>query len=290
MSNAEVYASVFARITEQLKAGVVPWVKPWGDSDEQPCNAVTGRPYSGGNVLVLWERQATLGYARSRWVTFKQALAAGCIVRKGEKGTAVYFMKVAEKKPKTADDDPERFFFARSFTVFNVAQLDETVPGSLDALSPPLTPRPAFVRHEAAALTIAATGATINHGGGRACYSPLLDTITLPMPESFDAPDAYYGTAFHELTHWTGHQSRLDRQIKNGFGNPEYAFEELVAELGAAFLSARHGLDTETQSAAYLHCWLKGLADKPEMLARASSLAQKAANFIAKQEAEPVTA
>lgn len=284
MSNADTYAKVFESVLAEMEQGRAPWVRPWsGGSSRGPHNALTGRPYSGGNVLALWCQSAVQGYAVDGWVTFKQALGAKCVVRKGEKGTAVYYMSVANGKEK--DGEPaERFFFAKGFTVFNVAQLDDLEAGAVAALtslhSVPVV-RTEYERLEAAEATVTATGASINYGGTRAFYTPSADTITMPERDTFSNASGYYGTLFHELTHWTGAETRLNRTQSGRFGGPEYAFEELVAELGAAFLSASHGLDTVTQSAAYMRAWAKGCRANPAMLASAASLAQKAANYIA---------
>lgn len=285
MSNADTYAKVFETVLAEMEQGRAPWVRPWsGGNSHGPHNALTGRPYSGGNVLALWCQSALKGYGVDGWVTFKQALSAKCVVRKGEKGTAVYYMSIANGKDKADGEPTDRFFFAKGFTVFNVAQLDDLEPGAVAALtalhSAPVV-RSEYERLEAAEATVTATGASISHGGPRAFYTPSADTITMPERDSFNDASGYYGTLFHELSHWTGAEKRLNRVQSGRFGGTEYAFEELVAELGAAFLSATHGLDTVTQSAAYLRMWAKGCRANPAMLASAASLAQKAANYIA---------
>lgn len=283
MSNADTYAKVFESVLAEMEQGRAPWVRPWsGGSSQGPHNALTGRPYSGGNVLALWCQSALRGYAVDGWVTFKQALNAKCVVRKGEKGTAVYYMSVANGK-ETDGEPAERFFFAKGFTVFNVAQLDDLEAGAvatLTALHTAPVVRAEYERLETADATVTATGASVSHGGARAFYFPASDSITMPERDTFSDASGYYGTLFHELTHWTGAQKRLNRTQSGRFCGPEYAFEELVAELGAAFLSASHGLDTVTQSAAYMRAWAKGCRANPAMLASAASLAQKAAHLI----------
>lgn len=288
--NKDIYASVFDRIITEMEHGNTPWVKPWrslGRADALPYNAVTGREYSGGNVFALWF--AGLPYTSSGWLTFKQAISAGCVVRKGEKGTPVYYMSVADSKQPTDDDKkPNRYFFAKGFTVFNLDQLDELEPGKLAALKTKhlddntfAAPVGELARVATADAFVRGTGADIRHGGDRACFIPSLDLIKMPEPGTFSAPDTYYGTLFHELTHWTGHESRLNRITPAAFGSADYAFEELVAELGAALLSALHGMDTVTQSAAYLRSWAKACRQSPDMFARAASYAQKAIDSMA---------
>lgn len=288
MSTKDTYAKVFDAVISEMEQGRAPWVKPWssttGSASAMPHNATTGRPYSGGNVIALW--LAGLAFTSQGWLTFKQALAADCVVRKGEKGTHVYYMSTAEDKKKERDEDgrPARFFFAKSYTVFNIDQLEELKVGALAKLRAKYAkanePRPLMERLESAEQVVAATGAKIAHGGDRAFYVPTADRIQMPPAEAFDNRGAYYSTLFHELTHWTGHESRLDRITPSAFGKAEYAFEELVAELGAAFLSARFGFDTVTQSAAYLRSWATACRQSPDMFARAASLAAKAAELI----------
>lgn len=284
MSHA-VYEKVFAQVIQQLEQGVAPWVRPWTGEPTTPYNAATGRAYSGGNVLALWA--AGLPYAANGWVTFKQAIEAGCVVRKGEHGTPVFFMSKAQAKghrATEADEEPASYFFARCFTVFNVEQLDSLDDGAVAALKArhgTTATRTSFDRVEEAEAVVERSGADITHGGGRACYIPQLDVIRMPEAESFVSREAYYGTLFHELTHWTGAESRLKRITPAKFGSPTYAFEELVAELGAAFLCGRLGLDVVSQSATYIEHWAKACREHPDLLARAASFATKAADLLA---------
>lgn len=291
--NAEIYAKVFESVIAEMEQGRAPWVKPWRDlggrGDAMPYNAVTGRRYSGGNIVALWF--AGMAYDSNGWVTFKQALSADCVVRKGEKGTAVFFMSVLDKKAKAGEEEapgkPSRMFFAKAFTVFNVEQLDELKPGALDTLRnkhrQPAGPVVVseVVRNAAADAMIDSTGARITHGGSSACFVPSLDVIRMPIAGSFDSADSYYGTLFHELVHWTGHEARLNRIVPAAFGSPDYAFEELVAELGAAFCSATFGYNGITQSAAYLRHWAAKCRETPDLLVKAASLASKALEFLA---------
>ena len=218
------------------------------------------------------------------------------MVRKGEKSTSVFFMSKAVKKatqgdgPAEADNDPASYFFARGFRVFNLEQLDELEPGALDRLKARHTPETleGFEAIEEAEELVTRSGADITHGGGVACYVPALDVIRMPDPESFTSREGYYATLFHELAHWTGADRRLKRITPARFGSPDYAFEELVAELASAFLSGRFGFAQVSQSAAYLKGWAKACRQHPEMLAKAASLAQRAADYLTGEQSAPV--
>lgn len=286
MTNRDVYAKVFGNIVDEMAKGNLPWSRPWKGG--MPYNAVSGRRYSGGNVVALWFTAAARNWNTLGFVTFKQALAADCVVRKGEKGTSVYYMSRVEKKGQETDDK-ETYFLAKCFVVFNVEQLDELKPGALAKLVQPTAVVDAV---EEAEEIIAATGAKIRYDGSqdKAYYAPATDSITMPIREAFTSTGGFYGTLFHELTHWTGHASRCNRNLTGKYGNADYAFEELVAEIGSAFLSARFGMESVTQSAAYLQSWVKGCKEHPELLARAASLAQAAADFVTGERLAPVEA
>jgi antirestriction protein ArdC len=281
--NAEVYARTFETVIAAMEAGATPWVRTWSDTKggTMPHNAVTGRHYSGGNVVALWAAQLTHGYMSQGYLTFKQAQAAGCMVRKGSKGHHVYYMSTVERKDKVTGER-EKFFFAKGFVVFNLDQLDEVEAGALAKLKARSNmPLPSPVERVAAAdAMVTATGADIRHGGNQPCYVPSVDTIRMPEASQFRTMPDYYGTLFHELGHWTGHESRLKRLTPARFGSALYAFEELVAELCAAFLSAQFGWDTVSQSAAYLTGWAKACREEPDMFAKAASLAAKAADLV----------
>lgn len=286
MTNRDVYAKVFGNIVDEMAKGNLPWSRPWKGG--MPYNAASGRRYSGGNVIALWFTAAARGWKDLGFVTFKQALSADCVVRKGEKGTAVYYMSRVEKKEKESGEK-ETYFLAKWFVVFNVEQLDELKPGALEKLAKPSAKVDAV---DEAEEMVAATGAQIRFDGSqdKAYYSPVTDSITMPIREAFNSTSGFYGTLFHELTHWTGTASRCNRNLSGKFGQADYAFEELVAEIGAAFLSARFGMESVTQSAAYLQSWVKGCREHPELLARAASLAQAAADFVTGEQEAPVGA
>lgn len=262
------------RIVAALKEGTVPWVKPWTGipGDGVPVNATTNRAYRGVNVFLLYLTQMAKGYETSQWLTFRQAKKIGASVRKGERGTTVVFWKLLKKDEGT---DEERVIpLLRHFTVFNRDQCDG-MP-ELEAE----TPRTEFDRHAAAEAMIEATGADIRHGGDRACYSRSDDSIQLPKRDRFHNTESYYSAAFHELVHWTGAPSRLNREKGGRFGDTKYAFEELIAEMGAAFLCAENEISGELQHPAYIESWIEVLENDNNALFSAASKARKAADLI----------
>jgi antirestriction protein ArdC len=249
----DLYAEVSARIVSELEAGAAPWVKPWSATPgaNTPCNAVSNRPYSGCNVVLLWMAQAA-GYRTPRFLTFKQALEVGGNVRKGEHGIKVYFVKQLHVHDSGADDEAATRLvpMMREYTVFNVDQC-ENLPDSITA-GKPMRVRNPEARDELADAFLQSTGADIREGHGEAYYVPSRDFISMPAFAGFKGADHFYNVAFHELTHWTGHKARLDRDLKNRFGSRHYAAEELIAELGAAFMSAEFGFDGDLRNAGYI--------------------------------------
>lgn len=275
MANKEVYEKVTARIIKALEEGTIPWEKPWANgANSWPRNAVTGRQYSGFNVWALMFSP----YTCPGWLTFNQARAIKASVAKGEKGTPVFFMSVIQDKK----DPDKRYFMAKGFTVFNVEQLQDSPAKAklLAKLTVPMPVLPPDAHIAELEAIVSATGANITYGGDRAYYMPSADRIGMPKRAQFKSTDSYYGVLFHELGHWTGAEKRLARGLTTCFGNAEYAAEELVAELTAAFLCHRNGLEFETQSAGYIAHWLKGLNNDPGLLVKAASAAQKAADLI----------
>jgi antirestriction protein ArdC len=277
----DLYAEVTDQIVSALETGTAPWIKPWTSrAAGLPCNAVTGRPYRGINVLLLSMASAAAGYPTDEWCTFKQALDAGTPVRKGEKATRIYFFKKLEirgdAQPEGGEEAGAKVIpMLREYCVFNVAQLSGELPG---ATKP--EPKP-FAGDAAVDAFIEATGARFVPGGDRAFYSPAHDVIGMPAREAFRSAPDYYATKLHELTHWTGHASRCDRLQKNArFGDQAYAFEELIAEMGAAFLCAGLGIEGKLQHANYIASWIKVLKEDKRAIFRASSMAQKACDFL----------
>jgi antirestriction protein ArdC len=238
--NSDLYASVTARIVAELEQGAAPWIKPWSATAgaNTPCNAVSNRPYSGCNVILLWMAQAA-GYRTPRFLTFKQALELGGNVRKGEHGTKVYFVKQLQVRDQDADHETATRLvpMLREYTVFNVDQCDN-LPDSI-ITGKPMRVRNREARDELADAFLRSTGADIREGHAEAYYVPSRDFISMPAFEAFKGADQFYNVAFHELVH----RSRLDRDLQNRFGSKSYAAEELIAELGAAFLCAEFGFD-----------------------------------------------
>jgi antirestriction protein ArdC len=279
-----VYTDVTNRITSHLEHNHVPWVRPWSWSAGRntPCNAVSNRAYSGINTLLLWT-SAMHGFKYPRFLTYRQATKVGGYVRKGEGGFTIYFVKQIHKSDPDSDDDsetarPRSGTMLRAYTVFNVEQCDG-LPDDIIAPEPPKVINKDR-RLELADLFLESTKADIREGAGEAYYNPASDYISLPGWSQFHGSDPFYNIAFHELTHWTGHHSRLNRNLKNRFGSQQYAAEELVAELGAAFLSAEFGFDTTVRSAGYIKSWIQLLQDDNRAIFTASSLAAKAADHL----------
>lgn len=276
----DLYAIVTATILAELEKGAAPWVKPWsnrGAGGSMPRNAATGRAYSGVNIPLLWAAGEGR-YARSRWLTFKQALDAGGNVRKGEKGTTVVFVSAIEKEAEEGEEEGRRIPFLKRFTVFNVEQC-ENLPAAI-VQGEAVAPRNAEQRAELADEFLTSTGATIREGAGAAYYAPGADAIFMPAFSTFKGADHFYATAFHELGHWTGHKSRLERDFRGRFGDRAYAAEELVAELCAAFLCAEFGFDGDLRHAGYVAHWIELLKADNRAFFTAAAKAQKAADYL----------
>jgi antirestriction protein ArdC len=240
---------------------------------------MTNRPYSGCNVVLLW-MAANAGYRTPRYLTFKQALELGGNVRRGEHGTKVYFVKQLQVRDKGADDPSATRVvpMLREYTVFNVDQCDG-LPAKVVTPSD-VKPRNRDKRDEAIDGFLACSGATIREGFGEAYYRPGDDTISLPSFEAFKSAAHFYGTAFHELGHWTGHKSRLGRDLRHHFGERAYAAEELVAELCAAFLCAEFSIDGDLRHAGYIQNWIGLLKADSRAFFTACNKAQAAAEYL----------
>jgi antirestriction protein ArdC len=288
---ANLYDEVTSRIVAELEAGRVPWVQPWGRSGGTgpglPRNALTARNYSGVNVLILWGAVIEHGWPSQSWLTFKQARDAGGCVIKGEHGTTVVyadrFTPEAEKeRARQNGDEAKAIPFLKRFTVFNVAQCEGLRPG-LAADPAPLPEREIVPVAES---VIAASGVDFRIGGDRAFYVPSLDFVQVPPQPAFFEQINYYRTCLHELTHATGHASRLGRDLTNSFGSKDYAREELIAEMGSAFLCAALGIVPTVRHADYLASWLAVLREDNRAIFRAASAASKAADWILTRHAE----
>ena len=282
MHTTDLYTTVTNQIIAALEAGTPPWVCPWDRSHGSaiPANLTTGRPYRGINVLLLNLQQIVGGYADSRWLTFQQARQLGGHIRRGESGTRIVFFKLLDRDDLAASAAPSAarkvIPLLRSFTVFNAAQVDG-LPASLTTQAPaPEGWNPVAV----ADALLSGSGAQIQHGGNRAFYNPSLDLIQLPPLSAFSTSASYYSTALHEVTHWTGHTSRCNRLQSARQHIEAYAFEELVAEMGSAFLNARCGLAGTLHHASYINDWLRALRTDRRLVFSAASMAQKAVDYL----------
>ena len=284
--HTNLYDEITDRIIAELEAGRLPWVQPWGTSGVAaplalPKNAATSRRYSGINVLILWGAVVECGYAGQSWLTFRQALALGGSVRKGERGTTVVYADrfISGEERQRAQEtgkDARAIHFLKRFTVFNVEQCDG-LPPELAATAPPADT--SLIEPRVQAL-IATSGADLRIGGERASYDVLGDFIRVPPPQAYFHPIDWHRTALHELGHWTGHASRLGREIANSFGSKKYAQEELVAEMTAAFTCAALGIVPTVRHADYIGSWLEVLREDNRAIVRAASAASKAADFL----------
>jgi antirestriction protein ArdC len=266
------YDRITDRIIDLLNHGTVPWHKPWKASTGLPRNRITHKPYRGINVFLLM----SMSYESPHWLTFRQVTQLGGRVKKGEKSCPVVFWKQMTIEDK-ASGEPQKIPLLRIYHVFNVAQCDgiekttESIAESSAAPAEIVTkmPRPPVIKH----------------GMTRAFYSPSEDEVGMPARERFDCDAAYYAALFHELVHSTGHEKRLKRPSimeGNGFGSNPYCKEELIAEMGAAFLCGQAEIVERTidNSAAYLQGWLEQLRNDKTLIVQAAAQAQKAADFI----------
>ena len=283
---ASLYDEITTKIVSELEAGRLPWVQPWGTAAAKaplamPKNAATGRQYSGINVLILWGAVIEHGFPGQSWLTFRQALALGGHVRKGERGTTVVyadrFVPDDEKRrARETGDEAQAVPFLKRFTVFNAAQC-EGLPEDIAIVAPP--PSPGLIEPQVEAL-IRATGIDFRIGGNRAFYVPALDYVRVPPPQAYFEPINWHRTALHELGHATGHPSRLGRDMSGGFGTKKYAVEELVAEMNAAFCCASLGIVPTVRHADYIGSWLEVLREDNRAIVRSASQASKAADWL----------
>ncbi|OYQ93871.1 DNA primase [Citrobacter freundii] len=275
-TKTDIYQTVTDSIISALKVGVKPWSCSWQrvpGMSGLPSNYSTGAAYSGMNIMLLWSSASEQGFSDSRWMTYKQAQLEGGQVRKGEHGTTAIFYTTLEKE----NDDGETNYIPmlKTFTVFNVEQIDG-LPSSDKAVFPaetfePLPQVEALFRN---------SGATIIEKGQNAFFAPSTDEIHLPDRRLFSDAANFYATGLHELVHWSGAKSRLNREMKGKFGSEGYAFEELIAELGSAFLMADLGIVGEVQHESYIASWLKALKNDKRYIFKAASAASKAHRYL----------
>lgn len=273
-----LYKSVTQKLVDELKQGHVPWSRPWRrDLTGLPRNYVSNRPYSGVNVLLVWLSALEHGFTDARWLTANQITALGGSFR-GERATRVVFAREITRAAGTENE--ETFFVLRGYNVFNAEQIKGV------GLEPEDAPGPLAERLGHAEAFIAAQGVAITHGGDRAYYAPARDGVQLPFPGTFTMSEAYYAVALHELAHATAHPTRLDRTT-GPRGSRAYAFEELVAELAAAFVCAELGVGPAPHHAGYLQFYVQLLEDDPKAIFRAAREAGRAADFMRLQASGP---
>ena len=257
------------------------WCKPWSGIGGIH-NAKSKKAYRGSNIFWLAMASHIKGYESNEWATFKQWQELGASVKKGEKSTAIFFFSVLEKENKETGEQ-NKFGFWRSYSVFNASQVEgyeATKPQEFDAIA----------SAEKYALN---TGADIRHGESGAFYSPIRDYIGMPAREAFTSASGYYSTLLHELTHWTGHKSRCDRDLSGNFGDADYAREELIAECGSALLCMNLGVEKQAtpDHAKYLNNWIKAIGDDYKVIFAAMSKAQKAIDYMdSLQQAQAIAA
>lgn len=287
---ADVYTRVTNKILADLEQGVRTWQKPWNPEHAaghilRPLRS-NGAAYRGINILLLWTAALEQGFSSPFWFTFKQAEALGAYVRKGEHGSMVVYADTfhkTETKEDTGEEVEKDIPFMKSYTVFNANQIE----GLPEHFNPPALPLPSVTpaedRNAHLDAFFAHTGANIRHGGNRAFYAIGGDYVQMPPFPAFVDPEGYYATLAHELTHWTRHPSRLDRDLgRKQWGDEGYAKEELVAEIGAAFLCAELGItpDVREDHAAYIASWLKALKNDKRFIFSAAAHAQRAVDFL----------
>lgn len=297
MENMDVYTRVTGKILADLEKGVRPWMKPW--NAEHAAGSIirplrfNGIPYAGINILMLWSEAEDKGYSVPIWMTFRQTKELGGHVLKGEKGTLVVYantFKKTETDDETGEEVERDIPFMKGYTVFNVEQIEGLPPHYYAKAEPPklsgaerIDRLESFFKH---------TGAEIQTGGNQAYYNIGNDFIQMPPFEFFKDPESYYATLAHESTHWTRHPSRLDRDFgRKRWGDEGYAMEELVAELGSAFLGADLGITPEVREdhAAYIGSWLNVLQNDKRAIFTAAAHAQKAATFLHEKQPAPFT-
>ena len=293
--NQHLYQKITSQFIEALKTGAPPWVKPWDDVEHRPVrprNAYTERKYSGVNVTILWTAATTKGFKTDRWLTFNQTMKAGGKVKKGEKGTvAILYRDIDicrkdENGKKIIDEDGEyvkdTIKYIRGFTLFNVEQC-EGLADKFTTGNPKHEDSPEWNSHEEVDALLNKIKVLVRHDSSQAAYYPKDDVIRMPKKNAFRTDSCYYSTLLHELIHWTGHQSRLNRP---GIAKPysvnksSYAFEELIAEIGSAFLCAEFGIQCDFRHEAYVLSWITELENDTKAIFETSALAWKARNYI----------
>ncbi|RLM05411.1 ArdC family protein [Gibbsiella quercinecans] len=275
-TKSDIYQTVTDSIISALETGVKPWSCPWQrvpGMSGLPSNYATGAAYSGMNIMLLWYSASEQGFSDSRWMTYKQAKAEGGQVRKGEHGTTAIFYATLEKENDAGE--VEHIPMLKTFTVFNVQQID-----GLALTTETVSPEATFDPLPQAENLLRKSGANIIEKGQNAFFIPSTDEIHLPERYLFAYAANFYATGLHELVHWSGGKSRLNREMKGKFGSEGYAFEELIAELGSAFLMADLGIVGAVQHESYIASWLKALRNDKRYIFKAASSASKAHRYL----------
>lgn len=271
--NKNIAQTITDNVIKSLESGVAPWVKPWHNRGvDAPFNPVSKRYYNGINFIQLSMMPSSTDY----WVTYKQAQSVGAQVRKGSVGVPVIYFSPLEVKDQVTDE-VKKIPMLKTYTVFNADQVD-----GLELPAPAERNMNETIR--SCEDFIQAQRARIQFGGNRAFYTRRDDYIQLPGLDQFNSSQDYYATMLHELSHWTGHESRLNREFGKRFGDQAYAFEELVAELGSAMLCAHLKLDGQLQHTNYIANWLEVLKNDPKNILKAGALAQKILDYTIKTE------
>jgi antirestriction protein ArdC len=281
----DIYQMVTDRIIAKLEQGVVPWEKPWNAKVGMPKNLITGKEYQGMNLVLLGSQN----YDNPYWLSYKQATEKGGSIRKGEKGSIIvywsYLDKTTGKPANLESDSPQKTKskdivpILRYYTVFNANQCDNIKTPEQPQVITSHNP----IKEAADIIAAMKNAPDIKHGFTKACYNRGTDIVSMPAETAFKTPEHYYSTLFHEVVHSTGHETRLDRKFGTQFGDQDYAKEELVAEMGAAFLCAKTGIDNTAireNEASYIQSWLKALQDDRKLVVVAAGHAQKAVNLI----------
>jgi antirestriction protein ArdC len=293
--SASIYEDVTSRILAEMEAGVLPWAQPWANSGggtspfARPANASTAKHYSGINILILWGAGFERGYLCQHWLTFKQALALGGSVRKGERGTVIVHVdsftpKTEKQKTIETGEDASAISFLKRYSVFNIAQCD--LPGDvltkagIDPAQTIATPIDEALFDARMRCIMENSAADIRYGGDQAFYVPTRDYIQLPNPGAFFDSVNFNRTAAHELGHWTKHPIRLNRDYGARYGTKAYGMEELTAELCAAFVCASLGIQPTVRHADYLAAWIDIMRADSRAIFQAASQASKAADYL----------
>jgi antirestriction protein ArdC len=286
----DIYQEITDKIISSLEDGFIPWRKPWNakNSGNSPFqnNFVSKEDYRGANQWLLEVVAHKENYASKHWLTFKQCKALGGNVKKGEKGTRIAFWKFFDSKEVLEDGTNKRIPMAKHYTVFNADQCEKLPERTQNTCK---EFKPIEEAEKLSSQCQKKLAIEVREGGARAFYSPTTDYIQMPLKTSFESPEGYYSTLFHEMTHSTGHKSRLNREGFEGkhyFGDAVYSKEELVAEMGASYLSALAGISQETieNSSAYIASWLQKLRNDKKFVIQASSHAQKSCDYLLGKE------